>query len=907
MPDSASSRPVLLSLALLLTLLLSATPARAQLVDCTRPVVPILGQDYVDDFDCTTISGTLFIRGNDFTNLAGLSELTSVGGDVSIEDSPALASLAGLENLTTIGGSFEIGSVGIGGNDALVTLVGLDGLTSVGGNLSIFDNLGLVSLTGLEGLTSLGGSLFIGGNDALLTLKGLDGLTAIPGDLKIGVSIFRTDGTFDGDNPALASLEGLTNLMSVGGTLDIQRNASLPSLDGLERLATVGGSFFISSSDALTSVEALTSLVSVGSDFGIAVNPLLASLDGLETLVSVRSLLLTNDPTLASIAALKSLTTITESLAISTTALTSLTGLEGVPTVGSATSGGIGIIENPLLESLAGLDNVTLVGGLGIGGNPLLTSLAELGSLTAIGSGGLFLGDDGEDAPLFDGLVSLTGLEGVTTIGGPAFVINMDVLESVAGLDNATSVDGDLWLENNPALESLTALSNVTSVDGFLIVRENDALTTLDGMEGITSIGPEGSAALFVERNDTLTDCACGLAGLIVGNPPIFNVPLFNGAPGVQINTNAPEGLCTSPEVVLAAPCTVSNAPPVADAGPGQSVTPGQAVTLDGTRSTDPDNDALTYAWTLDTPPGSAASLSDPTVVSPTFTADVAGAYTATLVVNDGTTNSAPDTATITAATEVSIVACTPSAPLLFSDWEVAPGEDPRGEYIELANDAGDGTSVDLAGCSFLVFDPFTENVTFAAAVSDIVLPNASSTSFANTVVGPGQMIPPNTLPDQPSVFALVQGSATTGQSVGDVLASSSVVAAVVLTYDGTEFGSVRGGASFATNSQALLDALAGLMAVAGEDGAAHNLELAVAPNPVAHQGQVSFGLAAGAEVRLALYDALGREVALLTDGPYGTGHHTVSFTATSLPAGVYVVRMTGTGAPQTARLTLTR
>ncbi|GAB5536272.1 MAG: hypothetical protein Rubg2KO_25210 [Rubricoccaceae bacterium] len=902
MPDLLGSRRALLAFGIGLASSWLAAPAHAQLVNCNAPTVAVLGQDAVDDFDCVTISGNLFVRGSDFTDLAGLSELTSVDGDVSIEDSPALASLAGLEALAAIGGNLEIGSVGVGGNDALTTLDGLGGLTSVGGSVFIYDNLGLTTLDGLESLGAIGDGLFIGGNDALVTLDGLQGLTTVPGDLSVGVSIFRTDGTFDGDNPALASLEGLANLTSVGGALDIQRNISLESLDGLASLQTVGGDLSITQNDALVSVESLPSLASVEGTFRISLNPSLTSLDGLTSLASVRSLFLSSNPALASISALENLTTITDILAISNTALETLTGLEGLAAVGSATSGGISISDNPSLASLTGLENVALTGGLGLRGNPLLTSLSPLESLTTIGTGGLFLGDDGEGAPLFDGLVSLTGLESVTTLDGPVYLFGMDVLESVAGLENVTSIGGDLWFEGNPALASLDALSRVTSVGGFLIVRDNDVLLTLDGLEAVAS----AETGLFVEMNDTLVDCACGLRGLISGTPP-----MFTGTPFAGISTNDPIGLCTSPEVVLAVPlssCAVPlNAAPTADAGPDQSVSVGQTVTLDATNSSDPDDDPLTYAWTLETPTGSEATLSDPTLASPAFTADVAGDYTATLVVNDGTIDSVPDTATVTAQTVIRIVGCTPEAPLLFSDWAVEPGEDPRGEYVELTNDAGDATSVSLVGCSFLVFDPFTEDITYAAPLPASLLPSSRAYSFANTVVGEGQMIPPNTLPDRPSVFALVQGSASVGQSVSEVLASSSVVAAVVVDRDGTEFGSVRGGASSATNAQALLDAMAGLVAVAGEEGAGLDLELAVAPNPITAQGTVSFGLATGSNLDLALYDALGRRVARLAEGPHGPGRHTVPLDASALPPGVYVVRLLGATEAQTVRLTIAR
>ena len=47
-------------------------------------------------------------------------------------------------------------------------------------------------------------------------------------------------------------------------------------------------------------------------------------------------------------------------------------------------------------------------------------------------------------------------------------------------------------------------------------------------------------------------------------------------------------------------------------------------------------------------PPGSAAALSDPTALMPTFDIDVSGDYVAELVVNDGFDDSLPDAVMIT-------------------------------------------------------------------------------------------------------------------------------------------------------------------------------------------------------------------------------------------------------------------
>jgi hypothetical protein len=87
-----------------------------------------------------------------------------------------------------------------------------------------------------------------------------------------------------------------------------------------------------------------------------------------------------------------------------------------------------------------------------------------------------------------------------------------------------------------------------------------------------------------------------------------------------------------------------TNGPPVANAGSDQIVPLGAVVQLDGSGSSDPENSALIYQWILNTrPAGSAAQLSDVSISNPTFIADLAGAYIAQLVVNDGLVNSESD------------------------------------------------------------------------------------------------------------------------------------------------------------------------------------------------------------------------------------------------------------------------
>ena len=95
-----------------------------------------------------------------------------------------------------------------------------------------------------------------------------------------------------------------------------------------------------------------------------------------------------------------------------------------------------------------------------------------------------------------------------------------------------------------------------------------------------------------------------------------------------------------------------TNTAPVANAGPDQpSVVTGASVTLDGTGSSDPDGDTLSYAWAHTLTDGSAPAiaLTDGDTASPTFTAPAtAGELVFTLRVTDDATPSASHTDTVT-------------------------------------------------------------------------------------------------------------------------------------------------------------------------------------------------------------------------------------------------------------------
>lgn len=85
---------------------------------------------------------------------------------------------------------------------------------------------------------------------------------------------------------------------------------------------------------------------------------------------------------------------------------------------------------------------------------------------------------------------------------------------------------------------------------------------------------------------------------------------------------------------------------PIANAGVAETVGYGALVTLNGTASTDPDGNSLTYTWTQTG--GSAVILNTTNAAQPTFTApSTAGPLTFSLTVSDAYLSSVPTTVTI--------------------------------------------------------------------------------------------------------------------------------------------------------------------------------------------------------------------------------------------------------------------
>jgi len=131
-------------------------------------------------------------------------------------DSSSLTAVSGITNLTNIGGDLTINS-----NGALSNVPGFSGLQTVTGNVSIQSNASLTNISGFSALTGIGGYLYIYNDTTLANLSGLTNLTSIGDYLNI-----YANGQL---NSIFSLIKPTGKLATLGGNLTVQSNAALSS------------------------------------------------------------------------------------------------------------------------------------------------------------------------------------------------------------------------------------------------------------------------------------------------------------------------------------------------------------------------------------------------------------------------------------------------------------------------------------------------------------------------------------------------------------------------------------------------------------------------------------------------------------------------------------------------------
>ncbi|MEM0962816.1 MAG: Ig-like domain-containing protein [Bacteroidota bacterium] len=182
-----------------------------------------------------------------------------------------------------------------------------------------------------------------------------------------------------------------------------------------------------------------------------------------------------------------------------------------------------------------------------------------------------------------------------------------------------------------------------------------------------------------------------------------------------------------------------------------------------------------------------------------------------------------------------------------------------------------------------------------------------------------------------PSVPATLTETAITGTEITvDVLASASdpdgddlTVTAVTDPANGT--ATIQGGAIAYTSDASFTggdsfdytvsdgrDEATGTVTVTvinntSAEGDPRVLSFAALPNPSTGQTRLLLSTAEATPARIAVYDLLGREAAVVWDGPLAAGEHSLPLDVAALSPGVYVARAELAGGAATVRLTVAR
>jgi hypothetical protein len=192
----------------------------------------------------------------------------------------------------------------------------------------------------------------------------------------------------------------------------------------------------------------------------------------------------------------------------------------------------------------------------------------------------------------------------------------------------------------------------------------------------------------------------------------------------------------------------VPNQDPVARAGSNQTVHIGTPVTLDGSGSSDPDNNTpLSYAWSfVSRPGGSAAVLANANTSMPSFTPDAVGDFILQLIVTDSRgAASAPATVTISTSNSPPIADAGPD------------------QAITLV-----GTTVHLNGSTS--YDPDGDPFTYAWSL--VLRPSGSAATLAGATTA------------MPSFVADVRGDYVAQLVVTDSFGATSSADQVTISYN---------------------------------------------------------------------------------------------------------------------------
>ncbi len=372
---------------------------------------------------------------------------------------------------------------------------------------------------------------------------------------------------------------------------------------------------------------------------------------------------------------------------------------------------------------------------------------------------------------------TLTGTSGDDVIVGQGafnYTVNAgngnDTICTESGNDTINAGNGNDWINAGAGNNQITADNGSDTTfagAGNDTVQAGNGDDTVDAGEGADTVsGDNGNDILLGGAgNDTLT--ADNGNDFLDGGPGTDSLSGGNGT-----------DTCRNGETNSSCETLPINHVPTANAGPDQTQPVGSTVHLDGTGSSDPDGDALTFQWTLTNKPAtSTATLTGATTALPTFVLDTAGTYQIQLVVSDGN---------LTSTVDIVIVSTTNSAPVADA------GADQSGTVNTVIHLDG-STSSDVDGNALTYQWSFSSKPTTSTAT----LTNATTVTPQFTIDKPGTyvvqlIVNDGTVASAPDTVTI---STVNSKPVANAGADQSGTVGTTLTLDGSGSSDVDGDA----------------------------------------------------------------------------------------------------------------
>lgn len=183
--------------------------------------------------------------------------------------------------------------------------------------------------------------------------------------------------------------------------------------------------------------------------------------------------------------------------------------------------------------------------------------------------------------------------------------------------------------------------SSITTTANDLLVAYVTALAAATAFTAVVT-----GAALTQATMDVQAQRVSARSGSNTISYGLWDRPVLTGATAAPAFTATAVGDNATAAVSFIRLREAANVAPTANAGVDQSVATGALTTLNGSASSDPEGEPLSYAWTQTA--GTTVTLSSASAASPTFTPATAGVRTFQLVVTDGTGATSTDTVAIT-------------------------------------------------------------------------------------------------------------------------------------------------------------------------------------------------------------------------------------------------------------------